>query len=165
MEACASRGKLRRDDALIARRPAGTKKLGFAHRVLNIDTSLTEDVMSTMARAAVTAACLAVFPAWVLIVSHPLSAQQLLAEEPSAQQPSAQQPSAQEPMAQQAIAHQLGANVLPAPPGHRQPKAADVPPDERPGAAGPEHGPPPTAAQSADDERARKILESVCPKC
>ena len=106
--------------------------------------------MSTMARAAVTAACLAVFPASALIVSHPL-----MAEEPSAQQP----------MPQQATAHQLGANVLPAPPGHRQPRAAEVPPDERPGAGGVEHGPPPSAAQRADDERARKILESICPKC
>jgi hypothetical protein len=109
-----------------------------------------EDVMSILARAAVIAACLAVLPASALIVSYPL-----VAEEPSVQQP----------MAQQAIAHELGANVFAAPPGHRQPKAADVPSEERPGAGGAEHGPPPTPAQRADDERARKILESICPKC
>jgi hypothetical protein len=54
--------------------------------------------------------------------------------------------------------------VLPAPKGHRQPKASDVPADDRAGADLGKSAPP-TAAQKADDERARKILDSVCVRC
>jgi hypothetical protein len=56
-------------------------------------------------------------------------------------------------------------SVPPAPAGHRQPKASDVAADDRAGADFGNSAPAPTAAQKADDERAHKILNSVCSHC
>jgi hypothetical protein len=58
------------------------------------------------------------------------------------------------------------AGVATAPTGHRQPTAADVPPgDSVKGAnpAAPVDGL--SAAQKADDERARRIMRGVCSDC